>query len=292
MAEAEVLDTVPNLNVYQKAKSKYKNSELPTTNRLTNLLFLVQSSENENDPYIHQLCIARPFSFILSLERHFDIIKSIEPHNRIAHVDSTGILVKITKAEANMEYPAIMNYFLYLKDLSRQNDKDWKGCLVGEFVTGDQSTNALKHFFAFYFDAFKAQFDDELRFRYLVSDYSWVIIHSALQEINHDSILEYAQAVMQLCIKELDQVEEFMQRRTWLVSCAAHTMHRYSKAIKALTASQELYEFGCFCFNLLLTSTDLTCLQDFFKLICFVFLSKDNSSRTKSSIQKLNDLIN
>lgn len=130
---------------------------------------------------------------ILHLNQQMEVLRGIPPEYRIGHIDATGRLVSIPKKLC--EYGPIMNYFLLVKDLRKIRADPWKSCLVGEFVTSQQSVKGISKFFLFLNGTYHEQFNDYLNFRYMVCDYSWALIHSILQQLNFETIFVYADAV-------------------------------------------------------------------------------------------------
>lgn len=134
-------DNVQSAHQFKKAKSAYKNKDLPSNEWLTNIRIIAETFKVSKQAYIHQLSFHPDFSMILHLETQREIIRSIPVESRIGHIDSTGILVSIPKKKAN--YSPIMNYFFLIKDLRFQETPLFTSCLIGELVTSNQTVMAL-----------------------------------------------------------------------------------------------------------------------------------------------------
>ena len=122
----------------------------------------------------------------------------------------------------------------------------------------------------------------------IVTDYSWALMHSVVQAFNLESIEEYATRVFKLSKGETT-VES--REKSWLASCAAHTMHRFSRSVGKIMTNREDKMFACYCFSLLLNCTTLSQISEYFKILCIIFLSKTKNKQFLDASKKLQELI-
>lgn len=59
-------------------------------------------------------------------------------------------------------------------------------------------------------------------------DYCFATIHAVLNALNNEDIYGYAERVFKLASGKAGITHD----RSWLSSCAAHTMHRFTKGVK------------------------------------------------------------
>ncbi len=102
-------------------------------------------------------------------------------------------------------------------------------------------------------------------------DYSWASIHATLMGFNNQSIGDYMELVFNYATgsSNID-----FSNCSWLASCFSHTLHRFTKALrsqKIFKDSKESFVLACFCFSLLLNTTDLESSILIFSYICSCF---------------------
>jgi hypothetical protein len=121
-------------------------------------------------------------------------------------------------------------------------------------------------------------FDVALSFRFIVLDLSWATIHAALEVLNLETVEEYAKRVYKYAN---DTNTSFHPTKSFLCSCVAHTMNRFTSGLKRHVkfVDCEHKTFAICCFSLLLNCTDLQSSRNVFKLTCQVFLSEFNDER-------------
>jgi hypothetical protein len=108
-----------------------------------------------------------------------------------------------------------------------------------------------------------------LAFRLFVVDHSWALVWAVLLALNNMSVVQYAKVVF-----EAAKNPSVLSRQiTWLISCAAHTMHRMTATLKEADIDDSQREFAAQCFSLLLNSTTLDEASNHYLAICTVFLS-------------------
>lgn len=102
IAELGSSENVASASTYRKGKGAFINSELPSTDWLTNLLYIGRSFDVTEGDYLNNLTIYPEFKMVLNYVNQLELLRSIPADNRIAHVDSTGELVDITQKEATI----------------------------------------------------------------------------------------------------------------------------------------------------------------------------------------------
>jgi hypothetical protein len=77
--------------------------------------------------------------------------------------------------------------------------------------------------------------------------------------------------------------------KSWLASCAAHTMKRFVTTFDLMkTKPDELVRcMGIFGFSLMLNSKDLRTIKTYFELLCTIFLSKHKTDICKQAINAI-----
>ena len=83
------------------------------------------------------------------------------------------------------------------------------------------------------------------------------------------SVKDYATTVFKLANNSLETNKQY----SWLVSCIAHTMKRFSNSIKLLQINDFMHNYCCLCFSLLANCTELELAGEYYKAICTIFLS-------------------
>lgn len=201
-------------------------------------------------------------------------------------MDSTGGLVQIPKK--NRIYQKIFNYFLLLKDLRNFDDEDMreKSVLITELVSSRHTVYAITTFLRFLKMEFERIYKTRISFRILVIDYSWPEMHASLEVFNLDTIETYSKHVYRIATAPLS--DDMFEKRTWLCSCASHTMHRFVNHLKPLTKNKEIKDLCCFSFSLLMNCQDLDAMNEIYRVILYVFLSTSKTTAFKLNYKKLN----
>lgn len=113
-----------------------------------------------------------------------ECIKETKYEDRILHVDATGSLVDVPEKhtrDSHKGYKRILNYFCLLKNGANLSQR---GLLLSELLSSAHDSCSLaKFFFAMRLDYAKVCRGEELRFRLVVIDYSWALIHSLLSNL-------------------------------------------------------------------------------------------------------------
>jgi hypothetical protein len=216
-------------------------------------------------------------------------LHNISGDDRIAHVDASGKFCRIPIRIRR--FKRLLNYFIICKDRKQfvQELNVEKSLLVSEMVTSRHTTFSIGNFFRFLKYDYESKYPSEtLYFRMIVTDYSWATMHAIVEALNIENMERYAKKVYNIG-RGKDAIEEF--KTSWIVSCTAHTMHRFIRAIKPTLKNPEKKELYAFCFSLLLNCTDLETMDEIFRLQLRLFLSPNVSSSVKNARNRLNELI-
>ena len=83
-------------------------------------------------------------------------------------------------------------------------------------------------------------------------------------------------------------IDPVNRSKSIIASCAAHTMHRFTKSLKKnLNLHQEAQFFYCYCFSLLLNCTSLEMMQNYFQSVLVVSLSKSKTKEFEKEFMNL-----
>jgi len=161
--------------------------------------------------------------------------------------------------------------------------------MVGEMSTSRHDVFQIKYFFNTLSTSYLKYTGEKLSFRLVVIDYSWASIHSILGSLNYEDPITYANRVLKLVNNEITIDTD---NKTWIASCAAHTMHRFTKSIKKnLKMDKESYMFYSFCFSLLLNCKSLEEIKSYFSSLVIVSKSKFLNNSCKKEFEKLRTAI-
>ena len=125
----------------------------------------------------------------------------------------------------------------------------------------------------------------------IVLDLSWATIHAACNILNNETFTQYNNRIYKLA-----QGDMSLMRADFclLASCALHTMHRVTLAIKVknlFTKDQhEARSFGIHCFSMMLNCQTLGDISAMFKLTCICFMKTeigDKLTRARRTLQSL-----
>lgn len=223
---------VPSQNTYNKVKSSFLHQNVPTSDWIRNLLFIGRSNQNCEMNYVQSCDIFPQFNMQLFLDQAIKILKSIPEEHRIGFLDSTGNLCRITKLQASW-YNKIQNYFFLLKDLRNHGTEKFKSLLLSEMISSTHGTATIALMQRKVKEAYELAYGTKLVFRLISIDYCFAAIHANIETHNGENIITYANKVFHLGqMKNLEDVASFLKNRTWLVSCASHTMKRFVKTLK------------------------------------------------------------
>ncbi|CAF1108934.1 unnamed protein product, partial [Brachionus calyciflorus] len=79
--------------------------------------------------------------------------------------------------------------------------------------------------------------------------------------------------------------------KSWLCSCVAHTMKRFSRSLKPLIKNFAYHKFICYLFSLLVNSINLEQITNNFKFISIILLSKYQDQKFKHALNNINSAL-
>ena len=301
LQKLELGESPPNEATLRKIKSEFLNcTEITTHDWINELISLTTTLKATIEAekllgYIQQVTIYRDFSMFLYTEMQLQCLKCLPYKRRILHIDNMDSLVSIPKRFRNQS--TILNFFLLLKDAHdlfniQQYDSivDAKTLMLSELSSSRYDiygmTSYLKllkadHEFLYQLD------EDKFSFRLIIIEYSWNVINSCLEVFNLENLEAYAQRVFNYS----QGIDYDDTSKSWIYVCSTHTMNKFCKSISKIIDSDYIRLFACFCFSLLLNSSDLAICSQYFELICHVFLSRYSTALSNSSFNKLQTAI-
>jgi hypothetical protein len=207
---------------------------------------------------------------------------------RIAHIGALEGLVRIP--QQSLINSVVSSYFLLLNSLDEQSNDS---ALVSEHVSTGPNVNAISNFLKFVKQRYEAKFAKGLRFRIIVSDYSWAFVRAICEELNVESVYEYAQHMFGLSNGQ----EEFNSDKTYMVSSATQTVECFLIALEDALPELDNADFGetktlfCFAFGLLMNCIDMQSMTSLYKALLILFLSKTVNPKYKECCKQLNTKI-
>ncbi len=94
------------------------------------------------------------------------------------------------------EYGQLLNYGFYLKNF---NDLEEDGILICEVVSSRHDTHMIGEMFSLLCHNYQTINNNRnLKFRLIVSDFSWATIHAALKQMNTEDINQYMHKIFQI----------------------------------------------------------------------------------------------
>ena len=126
-------------------------------------------------------------------EQQFECLFRTPYEQRVLHIDATGNLVKV---HGNV-YKRILNYTFLVKNYSLR-DIEESPFQLGEFISSNHDVMPLTIMIMRMKYQFEKFFSKQFNFRIFVCDFSWTLIHSAIESLNQISIIQYANLVMEL----------------------------------------------------------------------------------------------
>ena len=205
---------------------------------------------------------------------------------RVLHIDASGKLTYVPKYQT--EYPMIMNYAMKVKDA---NEFSLPGVVVNETITSRQDTFSILsmlNLFKFNCNLLTSQ---QKLFQLVMCDMSWATVHASLEAFTQEGIIEYSKRVFNY--SSITDAKELVSQKTFVGSCASHTMKRFVNALKKdIKFNKKEHRVLAVCsFSLLLNCTDLKAFDKVIECIFFVFLSNFKSSNFLTSLELLYNLI-
>lgn len=185
-----------------------------------------------------------------------------------------------------MEYNRILTYFMVLRSI-KDFEAKVKGhyAMVGEMSSSRHDVFQIKHFLDTLNCAYSKYTDEKLYFRLVVIDYSWASIHAVLNSLNNEDPINYANRIFRM-LQGLSTAED--DEKSLLVSCVAHTMHRFTKSFKkSIKPDNQSFVFYSYCFSLMLNSKTKDEIENFFYSIVVVSLCQYSNDFFLQEYEKL-----
>lgn len=158
--------------------------------------------------------------------------------------------------------------------------------LLGELISSAHDMSYISQFLLKMKNDYLSIYNN-FNFRLVVTDWSWAMIHSIVEQINRQDIHEYAQFIFDFAKGD----SEINQNKSYIILCASHVMKNVADHLRKLKFSEFIHKYACFCFSLLLNSTHLVHSSEIFRLICIVFLSKNKTKLVVESINEISKLL-
>ena len=119
---------------------------------------------------------------------------------------------------------------------------------------------------------YEALYDEQLKFRLIISAYVPSMIVESIDAFNKQSLLQYSCRVFQIA-----QGESISQDISWSITCATSTMQSFFKSItRKFRFNKPTLQLACVCFGLLMCARDLNECGINFQTICVFFLAVNN----------------
>ena len=285
-------------DVYRRCVAEYDARDDYTPDWSSNLIAVASEQQasyqgKHLNGYVQEIATFPFFKLFCFSEKQFECIKATSYVDRFLHIDSTGGLVSVPKDLTRNtvgEYSRILTYYCVMKNAQTLGRSDGAGSvLIGEMSSSVHHVGQIEDFFSRIRYAYqRINGSLSFNFRLVVIDMSWMLIHAVLDGFNRQTFQEYNQLVFSFA-KDGDINSYNASSKTWLCSCAAHTMKRFSESIAPITTTYT-YKYMLYLFSLLLNSTNLAMISEYFKLCCYILLSPTKTelvTRAESTIREL-----
>ena len=302
---------IRSLAVYRKALSEHQNDiflnkDWHSSLSATMATYKTAITSRILSGYIQNIEKDGQLQITIFLEKQLDCIHKTPFKSRVCHIDATGSQVKIKKAQQQHEdlcsFKRILNYYILINNSTLDEIDAQSAFQLAELVSSSHDVTTLSVFFLrLKLEYEKVHKNDHNLFRFIISDFSWAIMHSAwiifigLTAIQYsDRVFLYATGtftIYKISIVIFKLISKFLKQKgelidedfTWILSCIAHTMKRFAQPIKILGIVDFLHSYACFCFSLLANCTSIELAGQYYKSICNIFLSPtSNDSVTQS----------
>jgi len=158
-------------------------------------------------------------------------------------------------------------------------------------VTSDHTTTSITNMLRHMREKYEHKYKEDLRFKTIVSDFSWATMHAILEVFNRETIEDYSKRIFDVSqLTDLVAVDRSLRKKTSITSCVSHTMARFARSVKKV-ANEDQRTLAMYGFSLLLNCLDLNSIGNVFRIISFVFLSKKQNLSFKKNFDDLNQLV-
>ena len=241
--------------------------------------------------YIHDITIHEKFGMTLLLEEQLDALHCVPVDDRILHFDATGGLVK-AKGDGH-DYGQILTYGLIAQNIKKLTQG--KFLLLGETTTSSHDTESITKMLLTIQAAYGRRYPNDAKLCYMiVLDLAWASIHAACT-LNRESFVDYNRRIFRLASGDQSAI---MKDKFFLASCASHTMHRFTRAvrIKKIFNKKEFKnedrDFAIHVFSMMMNCVDLEAISKIFQLLCICLTREYCDEETETAREALVSLIN
>lgn len=154
--------------------------------------------------------------------------------------------------------------------------------------TNRQNIFQIRSLFELLRSEYERCFNKKLTYRTITSDYSWAKIHAIIEGLNCQTVDDYINRIYYMLTLGADF---HTTERTWYISCAAHTMNRFSTKIKKMVKNEKVRQFINFSFSLMLNALTLDQISNVFENLCVVLLSKTKNKQTVKAYKQIKQLL-
>ncbi|CAF1050218.1 unnamed protein product [Brachionus calyciflorus] len=180
-----------------------------------------------------------------------------------------------------------MNYDRHLILTNVKSTVKYKSAVVGEYISSQHDVYSISRFLSCFKDDYERCYQqDQLKFRLICLDYSWASIHAVLKALNNENVIEYSNRVFKLSNDGIIESD-----KSWLCSCVANTMKRFSHSIKNFNKNSVFHKYVCYVFSLLVNSSDLKTITAYLKMLGIILLSPKRPSLSKETIEQLDNAL-
>ena len=256
-------DTIEELKLLKEA---FQTDDIPAEGNKTDLCGYIQEIG------------ADPFTVILVCKEQIQLVRKLSASKELdIYIDATGSVIGNIP---NQQKP-------YMYSIVVRPDPAVPPVSVADMLTTQHTIPRLEYFLA----SLKRSVElggRKMAVRKVETDFSWVMIQSALKTFNLMNIKQYLLVCMGIINKEKNQ--EFVAEFTVVHMCAAHLIKAFSRHLKKvpnLKPGKKVWKLAMQCFALLQNCTYLSEAITVFELICSVFGLPHENKQVKSAHKTL-----
>lgn len=263
LSKTETRNRCQSSSVYKKAIHEFQHSFACSKDWMQNLFTTsatYRSSLNNKklNGYIQHTETDSSLEITTYSQLQFECLAKTVYEDRIMHIDATGQLVRVgdySEIQKHADYKRILNYTVLVRNpmLAHESIRKfqlgkliWQNCQVSfifliklnasiflaELISSSQTTRTLTTFLLRLKMTFEEIAKKSFNFRLVVSDFCWAVIHSAVTVLNGIEVSVYATRVFDFAHNRL--CDEIVNSTSWLMTCCAHTMKRFSWSLKRI----------------------------------------------------------
>uniref|UniRef100_A0ABD2VUU2 Ubiquitin-like protease family profile domain-containing protein n=1 Tax=Trichogramma kaykai TaxID=54128 RepID=A0ABD2VUU2_9HYME len=196
----------------------------------------------------------------------------IEEKYRILHYDATGSIVR--DPQIGVDGKKIFGYFL-IASVREQL------LVIGSMLTSEHGIASQSSFLGDVRQFCESQIKEWPIAKAIVTDWSWPSINSIMKSWNCMSVIKYLQLMYMYVNKEVSRHE--LRNTTILKLCYSHFMHMVSRTIE--NKFSEYIDFKDIIIqsmSLLCLTTNITDMDENFRQICIIFLTRSKETANES----------